>query len=79
MGLREHDRLEPVRDARWLPAFGESAVVARVRHLLGPAPARTPSRRGLATALLAAAVGLALAEPLHHTTEHLLGLLLRAL
>jgi Zn-dependent protease with chaperone function len=61
------------------PAFGGSAVGERVRALLGPerpAPVRRAGR--LALPALAAAA-LAAADPLHHATEHLLGLLARVL
>lgn len=62
-----------------LAAFDGSAVAARVRSLAADAPAE-PLRGSawwLAPAALAAAI--AAAAPLHHATEHLLGLLLRAL
>jgi Zn-dependent protease with chaperone function len=61
-----------------LLAFGGSSVAERVRGLLGEPPARTPQAAVLlaASALLLAA--LSLADPLHHATEHVLGLLLGA-
>ena len=62
-----------------LASFGGSAVEARVRSLLASAPPE-PVRGSLwwlaPTALAAAVV---LVDPLHHVTEHVLGLLLRAL
>jgi Zn-dependent protease with chaperone function len=59
-----------------LLAFGGSSVAERVRGLLAE-PGSPPSRA--ATLLAAGALllaGLRLADPLHHATEHLLGLLL---
>lgn len=63
-----------------LPAFGGSPVAERVRELLAPEP--TPPRRASARTLasvgaLGGLAALALADPLHHATEHLLGLLAR--
>jgi Zn-dependent protease with chaperone function len=61
-----------------LLAFGGSSVGERVAALLEPAP-RPPSRR---TAVVAAAALLPgawwIVDPLHHATEHLLGLLFGA-
>ena len=60
-------------------SFGGSSVVPRVESLLAdPVIAATRSRvwRWLVSALLAAVL-LALAEPIHHLTETLLGLLVR--
>jgi Zn-dependent protease with chaperone function len=57
--------------------FGEAGVEARVRALLAdPVERRRSGAAPLAWASLALLV-LAAAEPLHHRTEHLLGLLLR--
>jgi hypothetical protein len=69
-------------EAAALPAFGGSPVAERVRELL--APERTPppaaSTRGLAAfGALGVLTALALADPLHHATEHLIGLLARLL
>src|SRR5262245_27907992 len=63
-----------------LPAFGEGAVAERIEALLDPEPApRRPDSapRLAALAGLAILAALALADPLHHATEHLLGLLAR--
>jgi Zn-dependent protease with chaperone function len=57
-----------------LLAFGGSSVGARVAALL-EAPARPPSRRVAAAAAIALLpLSLWIADPLHHATEHLLGL-----
>ena len=59
-----------------LLAFGGSSVAERVRGLLATPAARLPRAATLfaASALLLAA--LRLSDPLHHATEHVLGLLL---
>lgn len=62
-----------------LASFAGSAVEARVRSLLAGAPPE-PARGSLwwlAPAAIATAV--VLVDPLHHATEHVLGLVLRAL
>jgi beta-lactamase regulating signal transducer with metallopeptidase domain len=70
---------EDPREGPGLASFGGSATAERIRELLAPerpAPRRRGSR--LAAAALGAAALLA-ADPLHHATEHLLGLLARFL
>lgn len=69
----------PAREHPVLAGFGGSAVEARVQSLLGADPGEPMRGRffWLAPASLAAAV--VLVDPLHHATEHVLGLLLRVL
>jgi Zn-dependent protease with chaperone function len=61
-----------------LASIAGSALDARVRSLLEPEPAQ-PARIVWRAALLALPVAWLLVDPLHHATEHLLSLLLRAL
>jgi len=56
-------------------AFGGSAVPTRVRALLS-APAPGAGRAGPGALAVLVVVGFVLPDPLHHATEHLLGLLL---
>lgn len=61
------------------PGFGAGSIAARVQSLVAEPASRAPG--GLVPVVLAtlALAAPAAAEPLHHATEHLLGLLLRAL
>ena len=77
--LRVERLLAHAPDHPALAAFGGSAVEARVQSLLAADP-EEPMRGSiwwLAPAALAAAI--VLVDPLHHATEHALGLLLRFL
>jgi Zn-dependent protease with chaperone function len=69
---------EPAEAAE-LPAFGGSAVAERVGALLGSEPPVPVRGTGWVVATALAGAALAAADPLHHATEHLLGLLARAL
>ena len=62
-----------------LAGFGGSAVEERVRSLLAPRATEPPQAGGWWVGALLALGAMLLAHPLHHLTEHLLDLLLRAL
>jgi hypothetical protein len=67
----------PWRGCEAAPAFGGSAVPARVEGLLAELPAAGSPPALVRTAAVALAAAALLAAPLHHWTEHALALLLR--
>jgi Zn-dependent protease with chaperone function len=62
-----------------LPAFGEAAVAERVRELLAAERPRPGRGVGWPAAAVFVGLALALADPIHHATEHLLRALASAL